>query len=194
MGPLAPLSPLNSRSCWVCLSTCRWPDGRCPMRIPPRQPAPLRRTDMTLRTSSLSLLSVTSGSCWTHFFFFIAYTFVMCQKKTHERSLVIWTHLFIPLSSVGAISLPKAAERGKRPCMYRTGVEGHGAESGASDRDFKVWTLINVWIALPQQRELAESAAPCPLQNVLNPFPTSSINYLITSSNYGILLVFTLIM
>lgn len=44
---------------------------------------------------------------------------------------------FHPLSSVGAVSLPKTAEIGKRPCMYRTGVEGHGTESRALGQGFQ---------------------------------------------------------
>lgn len=66
-----------------------------------------------------------------------------------------------------------------------------------------VQTLINLRISLSQQKELAEmlKLANCLLhadtmsisECFLWIFPTSSINYLITSSNYGTLHVFTLI-
>lgn len=69
--------------------------------------------------------------------------------------------------------------------------------------NFMVWSLINLWSSLPQQKDLAEmlKLANCLLhagtmsisECFLWIFPTSSINYLITSSNYGIFHVFTLI-
>lgn len=94
----------------------------------------------------------------------------MCQRKPQERSLAILTHLFIPLALGEPFLSPKQL-REEAALYVQIWAEGPGPESGGQTRDFQVWTLINVRLALPQQRELAESAAPCPFQNVSNPSP-----------------------